>query len=66
MVDAFAAQVNTEVMANALPTGAKVFVSVPLPQSVLTGAEAAAQAAGESRDVWLEKAIADQVKASGK
>lgn len=66
VVDAFAAQVNTEVMANALPTGAKVFVSVPLPQSVLTGAEAAAQAAGENRDIWLEKAIADQVKASGK
>ena len=65
-LSAFLSSVTNILAQGQMPTGSKVLLQVGVPQSVVTEVDAAARAAKQTRDQWIEKALEAAVKAAPK
>lgn len=59
----FVAKLQSQLTKEELPAGAKVLVKVPFAPETLSQVEAAAAKAKQTRDVWIEKAVEEGLKA---
>jgi mono/diheme cytochrome c family protein len=65
-LSAFLSSVTNILAQGEMPTGAKVLLQVGVPQSVVSEVDAAARAAKQTRDQFIEKALEAAVKAAPK
>ncbi len=65
-LSAFLSSVTNILAQGQMPTGSKVLLQVGVPQSVVSEVDAAARAAKQTREQWIEKALEAAVKTAPK